>query len=281
MRPYQSQVLSEVENSSWERDRSKGLISSGSWDSSQRSEREHRERLSGKPDSYSRREGKFSQYDAGRDWSQGDRDLDGSRLDRYGSSSRDGFSSDTLGGTKDSILGFDWRRKERSSSVSASRTSSYIPSNGATKETVVRPQGLDVSGSISSPQHSPHSTPSSMVHEPSRDDGNHPSPPKRPRLGWGQGLAKYEKKKVVETDEVVTPSPGVTVSESGKSFVSATLSGTTTETLQTQEVHAAEESPVSVVSNPTTSPASMPTISPLQQVLESTLSFFLSCFIPL
>jgi hypothetical protein len=71
VRPYHSQVLSEVENSSWERDRSKGLISSGSWDSSQRSERDHRERLSGKPDSYSRREGKFSQYDAGRDWSQG------------------------------------------------------------------------------------------------------------------------------------------------------------------------------------------------------------------
>jgi hypothetical protein len=280
VRPYHSQVLSEVENSSWERDRSKGLISSGSWDSSQRSERDHRERLSGKPDSYSRREGKFSQYDAGRDWSQGDRDLDGSRLDRYGSSSRDGFSSDTLGGTKDSILGFDWRRKERSSSVSASRTSTYAPSNGGTKENVLRPQGLDVSGSISSPQHSPHSTPSSTVHDPSRDDGNQPSPPKRPRLGWGQGLAKYEKKKVVETDEISTPSPGFTVSESGRSIVSAALSGTTTETLQTQELHAAEESPVSVVSNPSTSPALTPTTSPLQQALESTLFCFPPLFLP-
>jgi hypothetical protein len=118
------------------------------------------------------------------------------------------------------------------------------------------------------------------VHDPSRDDGNQPSPPKRPRLGWGQGLAKYEKKKVVETDEISTPSPGFTVSESGRSIVSAALSGTTTETLQTQELHAAEESPVSVVSNPSTSPALTPTTSPLQQALESTLFCFPPLFLP-
>lgn len=275
VRPYHSQVLSEVENTSWERDRSKGLISSGSWDSSQRSERDHRERLSGKPGSYSsRREGKFSQYDSGRDWSQGDKDLDGSRLDRYGSSSRDGFSGDILGGTKDSILGFDWRRKERSSSVSASRSTTYVPSNGGSKESVVRPQGLDVSGSVPSPQHSPHSTPSSTVHEPPRDDGNHPSPPKRPRLGWGQGLAKYEKKKVVETDETATPSSGGTASENGRSVITAVVSSTTTEALQSQDVQAAEESPVSVVSNPTPLPVLTPSTSTLQQALESTLYFF-------
>ncbi|KAJ7532477.1 hypothetical protein O6H91_13G005100 [Diphasiastrum complanatum] len=34
------------------------------------------------------------------------------------------------------------------------------------------------------------------------DESNHPLPRKRPRLGWGQGLAKYEKKKVVEIEKV-------------------------------------------------------------------------------
>lgn len=98
---------------------------------------------------------------------------------------------------------------------------------------------------------------SSTVHEPPRDDGNHHTP----------GLAKYEKKKVVEIDETFTPSSGGTTSDNGRSVVTTVVSSTTTEGLQTHELHAAEESPVSVVSNPTTLCVSTPTPSPVQQAL--------------
>lgn len=277
VRPSHSQVLSEVENSNWERDRSKGLSSSGNWgsDASQRSsDRDHRERLTGKSDTYCRRDGKFSQLEASRDWTNGDKELEGSRLDRYGSSSRDNFSGENLGGSKDSsILGSDWRRRERSSSVSASRTSAFVTTNGGSRDPTFRLRTLDVPGSLSPPQHSPHSTPSSTVQEPSRDDGSHPSPPKRPRLGWGQGLAKYEKKKVVvDTDDSATLTSGGVVS--GRALVSSSSPPSTISDVQpAQELHALEESPVSVVSNPTVLITSLRSGSPPQQPLESKFCF--------
>ncbi|XP_024374727.1 uncharacterized protein [Physcomitrium patens] len=263
VRLYPSQVLTEVENTSWERERPKGQDGNG-WESSQRSEREHRERLLGKAESFSRREGRFSQFEEGRERSQVDKDSDGSKLDRCGSSSWDRCSGDTMCGSKVSANGFDWRRKERSTSVSASRNAS----NGCSKESVVRPPVLDVSGSPSSPQLSLRSTPSALV-EVSRDDGNHPSPAKRPRLGWGQGLAKYEKKnEVVETDDIFVSGSVDSASGSKRSSVTA-VSGVKTEVVQMLGLQAAEESSVSVISKLSTLPLPKVSSSPLQKALES------------
>lgn len=245
-RPYHSQVLAEVENSSWDRDRSKGVISNVPWESAQRSERDHRERAGGKPDLYSRRAGQSAQFDAGREWALGDKDLEGSRLDRYGSSSRDSFPGDSVAGGKEVTHGsYDWRSRERSAAVGVSRTSPFAVGNGILKDSAFRPHGLDVSGSLSSPQHSPHSTPPSSNHEQSRDDGSHPSPPKRPRLGWGQGLAKYEKKKVGDSDETA-PAVG-----SGNVTSAVSLPGAAAEAPSNLDVQADVEAPTSLVLKPT------------------------------
>uniref|UniRef100_A0A7I4ACZ6 Uncharacterized protein n=1 Tax=Physcomitrium patens TaxID=3218 RepID=A0A7I4ACZ6_PHYPA len=272
VRSFPSQAVCEAEKSCWERERSKGAVGNG-WESSQKLQRDLRERVGGKAEGYSRREGKLSQHDGGREWSQADKELEGRRVDGYGSSSRDGLTGDGVGGIKEAVGGCEWRRKERSSSVSASRSGSYVASSGTAKGPVGRPQALDVSGSASSPQVSPHSTASPGVQEASRDDGSQPSPPKRPRLGWGQGLAKYEKKKVVETDEVGVSASGGSVSGRERSSVS----GATTEVVQTQESQAAEESPVSVVSNLSTLPPLTPSASPSQQAAEVVSKAMVEC----
>jgi hypothetical protein len=78
--------------------------------------------------------------------------------------------------------------------------------NGMIRNVGVRAHVLDSrTSSLLSPQHLSHSTSPSARLEPAHDEVDLPSPPKRPRLGWGQGLAKYEKKKVGDSDE--SPSP--------------------------------------------------------------------------
>jgi nuclear receptor co-repressor 1 len=77
------------------------------------------------------------------------------------------------------------------------------------KDSVVRGHGLEVAGGgLSSPQPSPHSALPSGCHDHGHGRSHH-SPPKRLRLGWGQGLAKYEKKKVGDVDESSLISSGV------------------------------------------------------------------------
>ncbi|CAK9276664.1 unnamed protein product [Sphagnum jensenii] len=215
-RPYQSQALADAENLSWDRERSAGAVSGWDWSLKlEREQQQHRERLHSKPDLYSRR---FevpppSQFDSGRGaWSAGDTELEGSRLDRYGSGNRESFSLDVVSGSRESSShgSHDWRsRGERSASGIVPRGSPFISSNGSLKDSVVRGHGLEVAGGgLSSPQPSPHSAIPSGCHDHGHGRSHH-SPPKRLRLGWGQGLAKYEKKKVGDVDESSLISSGV------------------------------------------------------------------------
>ncbi|CAM6010045.1 unnamed protein product [Sphagnum balticum] len=215
-RPYQSQALADAENLSWDRERSAGAVSGWDWSlKSEREQQQHRERLHSKPDLYSRR---FevpppSQFDSGRGaWSAGDTELEGSRLDRYGSGNRESFSLDVVSGSRESSShgSHDWRsRGERSTSGIVPRGSPFISSNGSLKDSVVRDHGLEVAGGgLSSPQPSSHSALPSGCHDHGHGRSHH-SPPKRLRLGWGQGLAKYEKKKVGDVDESSLISSGV------------------------------------------------------------------------
>jgi hypothetical protein len=97
-------------------------------------------------------------------------------------------------------------------------------------------------------------------------------------LGWGQGLAKYEKKKVVvDTDDSATLTSGGVVS--GRALVSSSSPPSTISDVQpAQELHALEESPVSVVSNPTVLITSLRSGSPPQQPLESKFCFLVSSY---
>ncbi|CAK9229550.1 unnamed protein product [Sphagnum troendelagicum] len=84
---------------------------------------------------------------------------------------------------------------------------------------------LDRTSSLLSPQHLSHSTSPSARLEPVRDEVDLPSPPKRPRLGWGQGLAKYEKKKVGDSDESPSPAAVSTHVEGEPSALPSTENG--------------------------------------------------------
>lgn len=112
--------------------------------------------------------------------------------DIAGKREQDGYggSGDSTGSSSYHIRSYqEWRP----SSALPLRT--HVSNNGHLKESAVREQGLsDVLGSFSSNWHSPLSSPGNYTVDGGRDDGSQTSPRKRPRLGWGQGLAKYEKK---------------------------------------------------------------------------------------
>ncbi|KAH9310124.1 hypothetical protein KI387_038035, partial [Taxus chinensis] len=103
-----------------------------------------------------------------------------------------GGSGDSTGGSSYHIRSYqEWRQGDRmASSTMPVRT--HVSTNGYRKESGARVQGFsDVLGSWHS---SPLSSPVDHMADGGRDDGSQTSPRKRPRLGWGQGLAKYEKK---------------------------------------------------------------------------------------
>lgn len=190
-RPFGGQTRPEMV-SLWDRERSK-FSSSPGWEIRNR-ERDYRERIRSKPEVY-KKTGSLFKLDSGRDWSLGDRELEG-RVDRYGSASnRENTSFDALSGSKEHSR-HDWRIRDRAS------FSSRFPACGTcvVKDTGAELLEPDVS-ETASPQYS--LLQGSTVHESGQDDVGHTSPKKRPRLTWGQGLAQYEKEKVEDSPAVV------------------------------------------------------------------------------
>lgn len=102
-----------------------------------------------------------------------------------------GGSGDSPGSSSYHIRSYpEWRQSERISTAGLPLRS-HVSTNGYLKESGGRVQGFpDILGSW----HSPLSSPANYAVDGGRDDGILTSPRKRPRLGWGQGLAKYEQK---------------------------------------------------------------------------------------
>lgn len=117
--------------------------------------------------------------------------------DMVGRREQDGYggSGDSTGSSSYLIRSYpEWRQSDRIAS-SALPLRTHASNNGYLKESAAREHGLsDFLGSYSSNWHSPLSSPVNNTVDGGRDDGSQSSPRKRPRLGWGQGLAKYEKK---------------------------------------------------------------------------------------
>ncbi|XP_024380079.1 uncharacterized protein [Physcomitrium patens] len=145
--------------------------------------------------------GPMAQFGSGKGWGVGDKKSELSRFERYGTGNRDGSRAEYEGNSRDLGFPYGWRR-ERSQSSAIARHSSFTSGNRSFGE-----HGGKGSLSVSSGHDSPFVTGLS-----SNQDSDHPSPSKRPRLGWGQGLAKYEKK-VGDTEDV---SPSVVRFDSKK-----------------------------------------------------------------
>ncbi|KAG0596168.1 hypothetical protein M758_UG230500 [Ceratodon purpureus] len=157
-------------------------LGSRNWEYPPRIDRENMTRPHGSADLYSsRRKSIVTQFDNEREWSVGDKRSEVGRLERYGIGSRDG-RADCEGSNKDVGSSHRWRR-ERGSSGVISRHSSFTASSRNSEE--LRGRG---SVTVSSVHDFLHASTLS-----SNQDVDQPSPSKRPRLGWGQGLAKYEK----------------------------------------------------------------------------------------
>lgn len=188
-----------------ERERSKFSSSPYAWEKSHR-ERDYRERAWGRPD-YHRRTYSLPKLDSPRDWSGGDRELLEGRIDRYGSaSSREPAFSDVLNIASKEHHRYDWRNRDRSLFRGfASRSSACAPSsNSHSMDNGTASACLEVPRASSPPK--PSATQGFVSHEPHCEDAGVASPKKRPRLTWGQGLAKYEKEKVEDEPSAIKKS---------------------------------------------------------------------------
>ncbi|KAJ7517145.1 hypothetical protein O6H91_21G012000 [Diphasiastrum complanatum] len=115
----------------------------------------------------------------------------GLRLNHLDSCSEDSFvSNSTLGST----LKQNSERSLERVAPAASRRSAFAVGNGFSNDLIARSHtSLDTS--LLSPRSSSHSAVLASALGATLS-GDKSSPRKRPRLGWGQGLAKYEQKKV-------------------------------------------------------------------------------------
>lgn len=197
-RPHRSQVFPEC-NNAWDRDGRPRSSNVSGWDVTRRVDRETRDRLRGKSDTY-RRSGFFSHSDP-ESWHGTGVDLD-TGPDRCSGSTRDTVSSDLNDNDQISIA-HEWKLRDRPATSSASMWSSAISGrSGMSKDSCLKPPDLQNAAlPTTSPQQSPFSSPTVVSSDGGRDDVGLSSPRKRPRLGWGQGLAKYEKKKVIDSDD--------------------------------------------------------------------------------
>lgn len=185
--PLTPQVLSDSASLLRSGERAKSTNSSRvNWDVPQRTDRDDSTRSHGN-DFYSRRRSSVAQFDSGKDWGSVDKKSEGSRLERYGGGSRDATLGDSEGNGKDSGFLHGWRR-ERGNSGAVARNTGFTSGNRSLVEHGVRAPLPAVSASLSLQESILASTLLSSL------DADQPSPSKRPRLGWGQGLAKYEKK---------------------------------------------------------------------------------------
>lgn len=131
----------------------------------------------------SRRRSIVTQFDGGRDWGVGDKRCEIGRFERYANRSRDGPLADHEGSNKGTGFSHGWSR-ERGNSRVVARHSGFTAASRNSED--LRWRGSLPVGSAYDPL---HATALSL-----NQDFEQPSPSKRPRLGWGQGLAKYEKK---------------------------------------------------------------------------------------
>lgn len=157
-------------------------------------ERDYRERGWGRPE-YHRRTLSLPKLDSPREWNGGDRELLEGRIDRYGSaSSRDPAFSDVLNITSKENYRYDWRSRDRSifrgfsSRSSAASSKNHMLDNGTASSRPELPR------TSSPPKRA--SSQGFVSHESHHEDAGAAALKKRPRLTWGQGLAKYEKEKV-------------------------------------------------------------------------------------
>ncbi|KAH7405305.1 hypothetical protein KP509_15G065000 [Ceratopteris richardii] len=188
----------------WDRERSRftsppyanGLSSRG-WD--------HRERNWSRPDC--RRPCPLPKLDVSKEWSQSDRELLEGRIDRYSSlSSREMGFSDVVCTSSRDCLKNERKGRERSSQMGGMALSPSDPTYS--RDTKYSSHVVDTLGAISPQQHSPFGNP--LAHDSDLDSSGLPSSKKRPRLTWGQGLAKYEKEKTAEEFVGVKKSDGGT-----------------------------------------------------------------------
>lgn len=171
-------------------DRSRPFGSRANWENSPRIDRDNITRPHSSADIFSsRRRSIVTQFDSGKDWVVGDKRSELGRFERYGTGSRDGPRADYENSNKDTGFSHGWRR-ERGSSGGIARHSSFTAGNRNLGEIGGR-GSLSVGSALDS---------LNVTSSSSNQDFDQPSPSKRPRLGWGQGLAKYEKK-VGDTDD--------------------------------------------------------------------------------
>ena len=156
-------------------------LGSRNWEYSPKIDKDNITRPSASADLYSsRRRSIVTQFDSDR--GVGDKRSEVGRFERYGNGNRDG-RADYESSNKDTGFSHGWRRERGNSGVIA-RHSSFTAASRNLGE--IRARG---SLSLGSAHDSLNATTLA-----SNQDFDQPSPSKRPRLGWGQGLAKYEKK---------------------------------------------------------------------------------------
>eukprot|EP00250_Pteridium_aquilinum_P007263 c17019_g3_i1 orf=863-1924(+) len=170
----------------WDRERSRFSSPPYAWDGQNRG-RDYRERAWSRPDY--RRACPLPKLDSSREWSQSDRELLEGRIDRYSSvSGREVGFPDVLSANNREQTRHEWRTRDRTlQSGISSQIPSYPPSNNVynrdSKNVSLAPDAL---GAVSPPQHSPLQS----SHDSDQDCSGPATSKKRPRLTWGQGLAK-------------------------------------------------------------------------------------------
>ncbi|KAH7416137.1 hypothetical protein KP509_14G077400 [Ceratopteris richardii] len=156
-----------------------------------------KERMWGRPD-YHRRTYPLPKLESPRGWGSQNEDLLEGRVDRYRNAlNRDSAPTDNLNSSREHNH-YEWRSRDRTlltgmpsrSPTMTSPNNSYLK-DFASASSLEDTRPISPLGQIGSLKNSP------AVSNHNADEGSS-SPKKRPRLTWGQGLAKYEKEKIAE-----------------------------------------------------------------------------------
>jgi nuclear receptor co-repressor 1 len=171
-------------------ERMKSASSRYSWSLNHR-DQDFREKNVSRPDNY-RRVCHLPKLDSSREWSVENKDVLEGRIDRYGSASnREPLYSEVY---KDQSHK-EWRNKDRGLyNGLPSRISSY-PSKSHSRDLGIVSPRSEILGATSLFEDQMVQNP--QMHELNAEESV-PNSKKRPRLTWGQGLAKYEKEKIEE-----------------------------------------------------------------------------------
>ena len=173
-----------------EGERLKSSSSHYSWGVSHR-DLEFREKNVGRPDHY-RRACPLPKLDSSREWSVENREMLEGRIDRYGSASnREPLFSEVC---KDQSR-HEWRNRDRGLYSGLSSRMPTYPSKSHPRDIGIVSARSEALGVISPKEET--MVQNSQMHVLNAEDPISNSK-KRPRLTWGQGLAKYEKEKTEE-----------------------------------------------------------------------------------